>query len=50
MNPKESLFPLKIAVLTVSDKLTEANDKSGKILIENLTTAEHYLAEKNLTS
>ncbi len=46
MNQKESLLPLKIAVLTVSDTRTEADDKSGKILVDNLTTAGHVLAEK----
>ena len=38
MNQSESLLPLKIAVLTVSDTRTEADDKSGKILVDNLTT------------
>ena len=46
MNHNESLLPLKIAVLTVSDTRTEADDKSGKILVDNLTTAGHLLAEK----
>ena len=47
MNQNESLLPLKIAVLTVSDTRTEANDKSGKILVDNLTT-RHSLAEKTI--
>ncbi len=46
MNQNESLLPLKIAVLTVSDTRTEADDKSGKILVDNLTTTGHSLAEK----
>lgn len=46
MNQNESLLPLKIAVLTVSDTRTEADDKSGKILVDNLTTTGHLLAEK----
>ena len=46
MNPNESLILLKIAVLTVSDTRTEADDKSGKILVDNLTTTGHFLAEK----
>ena len=46
MDSKESLIPLKIAVLTVSDTRTEADDKSGKILVESLTTVGHDLAEK----
>jgi|GEM_PF-6867848 len=44
MNQNESLLPLTIAVLTVSDTRTEADDKSGKILVESLTTAGHFLA------
>ena len=43
MNQNESLLPLKIAVLTVSDTRTEADDKSGKILVDNLTTTGHSL-------
>jgi molybdopterin adenylyltransferase len=46
MNQNEFLLPLKIAVMTVSDTRTSADDKSGKILVDNLTTAGHYLAEK----
>ncbi|NET11684.1 MAG: hypothetical protein F6K08_01885 [Okeania sp. SIO1H6] len=48
MNENESLLPLKIAVLTVSDTRTEADDKSGKILVDNLTTTGHLLAEKTI--
>lgn len=48
MNQNESLLPLKIAVLTVSDTRTEADDQSGKILVDNLTTAGHSLAEKTI--
>jgi molybdopterin biosynthesis enzyme MoaB len=35
-------------VLTVSDTRTEADDKSGKILLENLTKAKYFLVEKML--
>ena len=38
--------PIGIAVLTVSDSRDEASDKSGKLLVERLTTAGHRLAEK----
>ncbi|MDJ0592931.1 MAG: molybdenum cofactor biosynthesis protein B [Pleurocapsa sp. MO_226.B13] len=48
MNQNESLLSLKIAVMTVSDTRTEADDKSGKILVDNLKTAGHYLAEKTI--
>ncbi|MDX1594188.1 MAG: molybdenum cofactor biosynthesis protein B [Gammaproteobacteria bacterium] len=41
-----AFLPLDIAVLTVSDSRTEADDKSGKTLVERLTAAGHALAEK----
>lgn len=37
---------LNIAILTVSDTRTEANDTSGKVLVERLTQAGHRLAAK----
>jgi molybdenum cofactor biosynthesis protein B len=47
--PDESGFlPLSIAVLTVSDTRTEADDKSGKLLVERLTAAGHRLADKQI--
>ncbi|MEJ2328616.1 MAG: molybdopterin-binding protein, partial [Gammaproteobacteria bacterium] len=42
----KSFQPLNIAVMTVSDTRTEADDKSGKLLVERLTSAGHRLAEK----
>ena len=38
--------PLNIAVLTISDTRGEAEDVSGKRLVEALTTAGHHNAEK----
>jgi molybdopterin adenylyltransferase len=40
--------PLQIAVLTVSDSRGEAEDKSGKLLVERLTNAGHECAEKRI--
>ena len=40
--------PLAIAVLTVSDSRTEADDKSGKLLVGRLQSAGHRLHEKTL--
>ena len=46
-NPNERKFkPLNIAVMTVSDTRTEANDTSGDTLVNLLTGAGHTLAEK----
>lgn len=37
---------LNIAVLTISDTRTEADDKSGQTLIDGLTSTGHILAQK----
>ncbi|HIQ07436.1 MAG TPA: molybdenum cofactor biosynthesis protein B [Thiotrichaceae bacterium] len=39
---------LNIAILTVSDSRTEANDISGKVLVERLQRAGHKLADKQI--
>ena len=39
---------VNIAVLTVSDSRTEADDKSGDILVERLTGAGHNLADRTI--
>ena len=39
-------LPLTIAVLTVSDTRTLAEDKSGDLLVERLTTAGHRLGAR----
>lgn len=39
-------IPLNIAVMTVSDTRTEVDDKSGKVLVKDLESAGHKLAEK----
>jgi molybdopterin adenylyltransferase len=41
-------IPLNIAVLTVSDTRTEADDKSGELLIGRLLEAGHKLAERRI--
>lgn len=42
-------IPLSIAVLTASDTRTEAEDISGKALVERLEKAGHSLADKAIT-
>ncbi|NBP95791.1 MAG: molybdenum cofactor biosynthesis protein [Gammaproteobacteria bacterium] len=44
-SPRE-LIPVPIAVMTVSDSRTEADDKSGKLLVDRLISAGHSLVEK----
>jgi molybdenum cofactor biosynthesis protein B len=41
--------PVRIAVLTVSDSRTLADDRSGAILVERLTKAGHILADRGLS-
>ena len=46
MSDKENPVALRLAVLTVSDTRDEAQDKSGKLLVDRLEAAGHRLAEK----
>ena len=45
-----TFYPLKIAVLTVSDTRTEETDKSGALLVERLSAAGHTLAGKAIVT
>ncbi len=46
MAEQRDFISLNIAVLTVSDTRTEADDTSGQVLVERLQEAGHRLAEK----
>ena len=46
LDASRSFVPLSIAVLTVSDSRVEADDRSGDLLVERLTTAGHRLADR----
>lgn len=46
MSNDRPFLPLNIAVLTVSDSRTEADDVSGKVLVDKLDQAGHRCAEK----
>jgi molybdenum cofactor biosynthesis protein B len=48
MTTPRNFLPLKIAVLTITDTRTEAEDKSGGLLVERLQGAGHSLHEKHL--
>jgi molybdenum cofactor biosynthesis protein B len=41
-------IPLSIAVMTVSDTRTEADDRSGDLLAERLEAAGHRLADRSI--
>lgn len=43
-------IPLNIAVMTVSDSRSDADDKSGNILVERLKAAGHKLADKKIVA
>jgi len=45
---ERELVPVNIAVLTVSDTRTEADDKSGKLVAKRLETAGHVLSDKRI--
>ena len=47
---QREFISLKIAVLTVSDTRTEAEDTSGKVLVSRLEEAGHSLAEKAIAA
>ncbi|MGP5521658.1 molybdopterin-binding protein, partial [Psychrobacter namhaensis] len=49
MSKQQAPFtPLNIAVLTVSDSRTLAEDTSGQYLADSLTEAGHHLADRQL--
>ena len=45
---ERAFIPLSIAVLTVSDTRTLADDRSGDVLAARLTAAGHRLAERDI--
>jgi molybdopterin adenylyltransferase len=45
-----TFYPLRIAVLTVSDSRTEETDRSGGLLCERLAKAGHELAAKAIVT
>jgi len=46
MSQQTEFLPVNIAVLTVSDTRTLADDRSGDTLVERLTAAGHKLADR----
>ena len=45
-----TFYPLRIAVLTVSDTRTEDTDKSGSLIVDRLIEAGHELAGKAIVT
>lgn len=50
MGDERTFIALDIAVLTISDSRTEADDKSGKLLCDRLQTAGHNVHEKSIVT
>jgi molybdenum cofactor biosynthesis protein B len=50
MTAERAFKPLRIAVLTVSDTRTEATDKSGAYLIEQIEKTDHKLHERAIVA
>ena len=50
LDASRSFVPLKIAVLTVSDTRSLADDKSGTTLVERLEKAGHVLADRAIVT
>ncbi len=46
IDPNRSFLPVRIAVLTVSDTRSAADDRSGDTLVERLTGAGHVLGSR----
>ena len=46
--PDRDFIPVNIAVLTVSDTRTPADDKSGNTLVDRITGAGHLLAARTI--
>ena len=48
MSTEKQFIPLNIAILVVSDSRTDADDVSGKALVERATDAGHQVIEKKI--
>ncbi len=48
MNADKNFIPLNIAILVVSDTRTDADDVSGKTLVERATEAGHHVLVKKI--
>jgi molybdenum cofactor biosynthesis protein B len=48
IDPAQPFVPVHIAILTVSDTRTEAEDTSGALLVERATSAGHRVVERVL--
>jgi molybdopterin adenylyltransferase len=50
LDPDRPFIPVRIAVLTVSDTRSMAEDRSGQTLVDRLTEAGHLLADRQIVT
>jgi molybdenum cofactor biosynthesis protein B len=50
MSDERAFIPIRIAVLTVSDTRTLAEDRSGQTLVDRLEAAGHILAHRDIVT
>jgi molybdenum cofactor biosynthesis protein B len=50
MSAKTSFIPLQIALLTISDTRTQADDRSGALLASSITAAGHQLFAQQIVA
>ena len=48
INERKSFIPVRIAVLTVSDTRSLAEDKSGSVLVERIETSGHQIVVREI--
>ena len=48
IDEQRAFVPVHIAVLTISDSRTEADDKSGDVIVNRLKEAGHTLIARNI--
>ena len=48
IDESKEFFPVRIAILTVSDSRTEADDRSGQTLVDRIAAAGHHIAARTI--
>ena len=48
IDTKKEFLPVQVSVMTVSDSRTEADDRSGSVLVERIEVAGHRVVERRI--
>lgn len=48
IDESKEFIPVRIAILTVSDSRTEADDRSGQTLVDRIAAAGHHIAARTI--